>query len=148
MLNGVYILHEKAGVLRKASGNVLPNIDVNTTPRFNENQAIEFAKLEALDQAKKENDGELPEGLTFDAIENSTPELVIADKQYPRNSGEYTLAYTFELEFNSYPPRHDQYIFDAHSGSIIDIIPQVCHFDVEGTVKTKYYGERLSLIHI
>ncbi len=142
VLNGVYILHEKNGELKKASGNLLPNINVKTTPNFTQYQALEFSKLEALEQAKKENDGKLPEGLTFEAIENSTPELVVADKQYPRNSGEYTLAYTFELEFNSFPPRHDQYIFDAISGNIIDIIPQVCHIEVEGKVKTRYYGEK------
>lgn len=142
VLNGVYILHEKGDVLRKASGNVLPNINVKTTPNFNANQAVEYAKLEALDLTAKENNGQLPEGLTFETIENSTPELVVADKQYPRNSGEYTLAYTFELEFNSFPPRHDQYIFDALSGNIIDIIPQVCQIHVDGKVKTRYYGEK------
>ena len=146
VLNGVYILHEKEGALKKASGNILPNIRVNTTPNFDEKEAVNLAKLDALDDAIKENKGKLPEGLAFNSIHNTTPELYIADKQYPRNSGEYGLAYVFELEFHSYPPRHDQYIFDAHTGQIIDVIPQVCSFEVEGKVKTRYYGEQTVMV--
>ena len=65
VLNGVYILHEKAGVLQKANGNLLPNIDIKTTPAFSAKAAIETAKWEALDIIENENKGELPEGNKF-----------------------------------------------------------------------------------
>ena len=146
VLNGVYILHEHADVLQKANGNILPNIDVKTTPSISNENAILVAKNEAIRTEIADNHGTLPSGLTIDGIENSAPKLVIVDKYYPENSGKYTLAFQFELEFNSFPPKHDEYLVDAHSGEVISMISQVCHVNVPGTVKTKHYGDRMVMI--
>ncbi len=146
VLNGLYILHEKDGVLKKGNGNVLPNIELATTPQFSENEIVKVAKFHALNEAKKENNGTLPADLNFETIEFTNPELFVSDKFYPRSTGQYTLAYQLELEFHSFPPRHDLYTIDAMSGQIIEVMPQVCHLHVDGSVETKYYGKRAVVV--
>ena len=142
VLNAIFTLHEKKGRIKKGNGNIFPNININTTPSLSKKEVASIAKNHSIHNVLSENQDEWPDGFDENLVDTETPILVIADKHYPSTSGTYTLAFQFEVSHHSLPPRHDEYLVDAHSGEVIAAIPHVCEINVDGIAKTKYYGEQ------
>ncbi len=142
VVNGVYILHEKNGLLKKGNGNIFPNIDLPIKPTLSKKEIVNRAESHALNQVLNENDGQIPEGFSQNTLHTEDVELVIADKNFPNKSGIYRLAYRLVVGYDALPPQHDEYLIDAQNGNIISIIPQVCEINVDGVANTKYYGEQ------
>ena len=142
VLHGAYILHEKNGQIVKGNGNIFPNINLSTHPTFSKNEIIDKAKEHAISEVLNENNGQYPEGFSLNTLHSEGIELVVADKNFPKKSGDYCLAYRLTVGYNASPPRHDEYVIDAQNGKVISVIPQVCEINVEGVANTKYYGEQ------
>jgi len=135
-----YILHEQNGIVKKASGDLLPFISLSTTPSLPSAEAKLLVSNYINSTLLSKTEGAatvLPEW-SFEQAE-----LVVIDKAYPDFSGDYTLAYHVIISnlegLNQY--RQSVYI-DAQQSNIIASISEIAHTNVEGIAMTKYYGEQ------
>ena len=140
VIGSQYTLHEKNGVIKRATGNILPHIDLSSVPTLAE------AKASTIAQEFYENYLYQKTGITAPtAWQLSKPELVIMDRAYPEVSGNYALTYKIILSddgsFNQ--PIQEVFYIDAHTGRIIDHLNLIAHTSVEGLAKTKFYGEKV-----
>ncbi len=140
VLGSKYTLHQKEGTIKRATGVLLPYIDVSTDAQLSaakaEDIAIKFCDNYIFEHA---------EILDNDNWEVSIPELVIMDQKYPNLSGVYKLAYKVvvseETAFNQ--PFKEAIYINANDGSILTHLPLIAHTNVEGLAKTKLYGEQV-----
>ncbi len=125
LFGGTYILHEKNGVVVRASGNYSPKIDINTKPSMNAASALNFAK-----QTMKADKY---------AEAQPSPVLCLIDRAFPKVSEAVKLAY--QVDLTSTEPFDKRRIFlDAHSGKVISQFPLILQEGVPSTAKTRYYG--------
>ncbi len=135
-----YILHEKDGLVKKGSGDILPFISIATIPSINkaeaESAAVQYTNTIIL--SKTEGRARvLPE---WD-IEQA--ELVVMDKAYPEFSGDYLLAYHVIVSNLGGRDQYRESIYvDASSSNVIEVISEMAHTSVEGLANTFYYGEQ------
>ena len=144
VVGSMFTLHESEQVIRKATGNILPFINVNTRPE------IEF------DHFKDDIKNQLMEsmdnlGYTFkinqEKIHYHNEGLKIMDKGYPKFTGNYVLVYHIvaEPDDHDFPFKEDIYI-DANTGNLVNHFSVVHTHNVPGVVKTKYYGQQNVII--
>ena len=135
-----YILHEKDGLVRKASGDLLPYISLSTAPAINAEESRAAAKRYVNATLLSQTDGKatvLPEW------DYDKTELVVIDKAYPAFSGDYTLAYHVIVSNLDGPNQYKQSVYvDAMQSNVITTISEIAHTNVEGLANTKYYGEQ------
>lgn len=135
-----YILHEKDGFVKKASGDLLPNISLTTKPRLNAAEAKTEVSHFINSTLLSKTDGA---AVVLPEWDLEQAELVVIDKAYPAFSGAYTLAYHVIISnldgVNQY--RQSVYI-DANQSNIIASISEIAHTNVEGIANTNYYGQQ------
>lgn len=134
------VFHEQYGVLKKVSGEYLPLIALNTSPKLSEDTAKELLKQQII-QHVFEEDGNVMD--VYEKLKYHNATLVIVDRAYPEFSGDYTLAYEIEASFDSPHYHKSRYIIDANNGEKIQEIDRICHVGVEGVANTRYYGEQV-----
>ena len=145
---GTYILHEKEGQVKKANGHLFKNIGVNTTPFLDEGEVLEKA-LKAFPAERYAWENPISEKIRQRiqkdplATHFPRPELVVMDRAYPKQSGDYALAYKFIIKREAPMMDRQQLWYDAHSGELLLAI-NLMHetHGEEGTAITRFHGER------
>ncbi len=134
-----YTLHQKDGVVQKATGVILPNIEVNTNPSVSPQVAKEVG-IKFIDNIIFSQRG----ANVTTHWHTTNPELVIIDVNYPKVSGNYSLAYKFQIsdERDHNHPILETFYVDAHSGLVIQHLSNLAHTSVEGIANTSLYGEQ------
>jgi len=138
VLCGNFTLHKRNNELIKGSGNILPNINIETKPNLTPDIIIEIANNEVLSNQFKNSKSTIYK----EKMTSTKPLLVIVDKQYPNFSGEYILAYEVDISFNTNLPHNDKIIINANTGEVIKTTPQICFINVDGIANTKYSGKQ------
>ena len=144
VVGAAYILHEKDGAVKKASGDLLPYISLSTSPAFNASEAKLQAKKYVNSMLLSKTEGT---ATVLPAWDYEKSELVVIDKSYPEFSGEYTLAYHVIVSNLDGRNQYRQSIYvDAIQSNIIASISEIAHTNVEGIANTKYYGEQRIIV--
>ncbi len=120
-----YILHEKAGKVRTATGHFSPHANATATPGINATTAVAFAK-------------KAMEATAYDP-KKTEPVLCFVDPAFPKVSETLRLAYQVDLH-STEPFDKRRYFVDAATGKIINQLPLILHQGVPSTAKTNYYG--------
>ncbi len=146
VLGAEYILHTKNGYVEKANGKLARSIHTSVQARINSVQAIEEA-LSYL-PAKRYMWDDPKEEAQLKKIKNDeqatyypSPELVLVDREYPKHTGHYILAYVMDV-FQAEPFRKERVLVEAYYGHIIQSFNTLDHQMSHGTANTRYNGER------
>lgn len=125
IVGGTYILHEKNGVVARATGYYAADIRVETQARLSANTALSFAKqhLKAEEYAEAQQQ----------------PVLCLVDPQFPGNSGTLRLAYQVDLNIVEPFDKRRLYV-DALSGKVFKQLPLILNEGVPSKAQTRYYG--------
>lgn len=133
VMGGELIGHTSNGIVNYITGNILPEINLLTTPSYSANEAIEKALVAS---GSEEYYWERYQGESL-----PTAELCIIDKAYPEFSGDYQLAYKVNI-YSVAPLDKSVYFLDAHTGQVVQKISEICQESVPASGLTLYYGER------
>jgi len=143
VIGGNYTLHYFDDVLQKASGNLLPFINVNIRPTL------------TFEDAKDQLPTQLEESmeafgywlkLSDINIHYHNKGLVVIDQVYPDFSGQYQLAYKILIDSHDDVPFSENVYINAHTGKLINHFSNIHVHNSPGVVKTKYYGEQNVII--
>ncbi len=139
VIGGTYVVHAQNNIVKKSTGTLLPNIDLDTEAGKSVNEIYNALRIQLLKKKKIESQN-IKAFLEDLSIENHT--LCIIDSAYPNFSGNYRLAY--KVVASNIHPGYDRadYILDASTGKLIFTNSHVCSSSVEGVAKTRYYGEQ------
>ncbi len=140
VIGATYTLHEKAGVLKRATGNVFPHISLDINPSLLENKIEAIAPLQLEQQLI--NSGELDQSAELE-WKTDLPQLCIIDAQWPTYSGKYKLAYEVLVKADANLPIKQKVYIDAETGEFINNFTQIIHHAVDGIAETKYYGTQV-----
>lgn len=140
VIGGQYVLHFKNEYLEKGSGNILPKIMVDIKPDQDWKDGVQKI-IEQLRLSMKLYEYPNVELVPEDLNEMG---LCVIDRSYPDFSGNYTLAYRFELlsEENGELLLNEEIYVDAHKLDLINHFSRVHFHRVKGVAKTRYYGEK------
>lgn len=139
VFGSVYVLHEKAGQVKSASGYYLPALDLDVRPTIGEEEALSYAmqKMNATEYMwESDHLSSLAE-----IHERPRPELCIIDAAFPDVSEQEVLAYKVEL-FSAEPYDRQQYFIDANNGTVLLQLPLLHDQGVPAVGVTRYYGEQ------
>ncbi len=125
IVGGTYVLHEKNGVVERATGYFYPSVRTETQPKMNANTAQSFAKQ----YLKAERFAE----------EQPQPILCIVDPDFPLNAGSLRLAYQVDLTTLEPFDKRRLYV-DALTGKILNQLPLILKEGVPSKAQTRYYG--------
>lgn len=140
VVGSAYILHEKDGIVKKATGDLLPYIDISTTPSIDAS-AARLAAASAVNTTLLSKTGGAATVLPDWHYDKT--ELVVIDKAYPAFSGDYTLAYHVIVANVEGANQYIQSVYvDANQSNIIASISEIAHTNVEGIANTNYYGQQ------
>ncbi len=140
----VYMVHEKEGLVRKANGDVVSDLDVSLIPTLTEQEALS-SLLEHIGATKYAWEDPISEAMLQHQLQDETAthypqgQLVIASPKDDLVAEHYALGYKFEVETIE-PFSHMVYIVNAHTGAIIAQTTLLCQNDVVGTCNTHSYG--------
>ena len=140
VIGGSYTLHEKEGEIKKASGNILPFIDVETSAQIPASRANTIAS-NYMDHLIRLHNPQI-ESISWELQNNG---LCVIDKDFPQVSGDYLLAHQIIVSYEEdldYPVKQQFYI-NAQTGQIIDNYTLIAHTSVEGLALTKFYGQQV-----
>lgn len=133
-----YILHEKDGVVKKASGDLLPHISIPTAPAIDAEESKWAAKRFVNSTLLSQTEGK---ATVLPQWDYDKAELVVMDKAYPAFSGDYTLAYHVIISNLEGPNQYKQSVYvDAMQSNVITSLSEIAHTNVVGVANTKYYG--------
>ena len=138
VLGGDFYIHSLKGNVHSVNGYVWRGLDLNTTPAITAQTAIELAE-QACNVTMLQKEG-LKNEIEY-SIEH-TPELCVADRQYPKYSGEVALVWMVDISYQAGYPHKDRVLIDAHTGVWVTTIPLVMSENIEVEVATKYIGKR------
>lgn len=130
-----YIIHTRDEHITSANGKFLPEIKTSTKPKLNEGQALDFAM--------EDMNAEFYSWQVDNKTKSGKPEveLVIMDKDFPKFSGDYKLAYRIELR-SLRPVDGQEYFIDALNGMVLNKISLHKDGGVPATGTTRYYGDQ------
>ncbi len=120
-----YMLHEKDGKVKTATGHYRPQVSMSATPSINVATAVALAQRDM--QAKTYSDKE------------TEPILCFIDPAFPKVSESLCLAYQVDAH-STEPFDKCRYFVDATSGKIITQLPLILREGVPSKAKTRYYG--------
>lgn len=141
VVGAAYILHEKDGVVKKASGDLLPYISLSTAPGMNAAEAKSAAAGYVNSALLSETEGK---AIVLPEWDYDQAELVVIDKAYPKFSGDYTLGYHVIISSVEGANEYRQSVYiDATQLNLIASISEIAHTNIEGIANTKYYGEQI-----
>ena len=139
-----YILHEKAGVIQKANGRLIRDINVTTEPQISDGEALQILldynnieKFAWEDEFMEKNLKEIKE----DSLATYCPkgELVLLSPELETATESHRLAYKFDI-FSIEPYDRNYFYVDAQTGEIIKQLTRIHENDVQGVASTNYYG--------
>lgn len=139
VLGSSYILHQQNGLVKKSSGYLFPDINLDVNPVFDVDQINAEIKNQIITQNKDEH---VNLASLYHEIKISDVRLAVMDKAYPSFSGGYVLVYELVAEYTKPHHHKARYVVDASTGLILDEFEMICEVHVEGTAKTRYYGEQ------
>ncbi len=130
-----YLVHTKDGLVISSNGSYFPGIQLSIEPSLSQEQALRIAmnEMDAEEYAW--------EAQTKNRNERPQPQLVIIDREIPKVTGNYKLAYKVEIR-STKPVAAMSYYVDAQQGNILFEITEHKTHAVPGKGKTKYYGEQ------
>lgn len=144
VVGAAYILHEKDGVVKKASGDLLPYISLSTKPALDAAES-KFVAARFVNSTLLSNTG--GKATVLPEWDYNKAELVVIDKAYPEFSGDYTLAYHVIVSNLDGPNQYKQSVYvDAMQSNIIASISEIAHTNIEGIANTNYYGEQRIIV--
>jgi Zn-dependent metalloprotease len=120
-----YILHEKDGVVKTATGQFHPDIMLSSRPGIDAETAVAYAKRHLKARKYHTNQAE--------------PILCFIDPAFPKSSETLRLAYQIDLH-STEPFSKQRYFIDAANGKVLTQFPLVLEEGVPSTAKTRYYG--------
>ncbi len=136
---GVYILHEKNGIVHSMNGELF-SIESSDEASISKQKAIDLA-LRHIPAEKYGWETTLGGGQTELLSEFPNPELVWVPESLNFKDGNFKLAY--KMDVYAVRPEHRSWIYvDAQNGKIIAEEDRICHTNIEGTVQTVLSGER------
>ncbi len=140
VLGGIYILHEKEGIVHSINGELF-HFEASTTPSISEEEAIDKA-LRHIPGEKYGWETTLGGGQTELLSEYPDPELYWVPENLNFKEDNFKLAYKMDV-YALVPHPHRSWVYiDAQNGKIVAEENRICEFDVEGTVKTVLSGDR------
>ncbi len=143
VVGGTYILHEKDGLVKKATGCIYPYINLSTKPSLDKF----YAKHKAYSFMEKKLSHEYDQ---FDSAsfhyKTKVKNLCVIDTKFPDFSGEYRLAYQIELIGFLNGPIKEKIYIDAQNGQILFSYSDIHHTNIKGKGNTIYYGEQEFMI--
>ncbi|MBK8564380.1 MAG: M4 family metallopeptidase [Saprospiraceae bacterium] len=125
IVGGTYILHEKNGVVERATGCYAPDVRVETNAKLNASTALSLAKQQ----------------LRADKYAETQPQpiLCLVDPQFPTNSGMLRLAY--QVDLTSIEPFDKRRLYvDARAGKVFMQLPLILNEGVPSKAHTRYHG--------
>ena len=141
---GIFLVHEKTGAVLTFNGEWASGINLQSTPSFSKEQAIEKALVEL--PAEKyiwEDAGAVAMLRKIKKSEAASfypqPELVWLNPQFNLKTQNFRLAYKMEVQAEL-PLFRQQVYLDAVSGEIIQSIDLLHDTNVPATAETKYSG--------
>jgi len=136
IIGGSLILHADKQTVLKSVGQIVPHLDINTSPNFLGSQVVSMATEGIQHILVKDNILNVDEQIDWKSTHSH---LVIMDRAYPNKSGDYRLAYQSDVHGAN---RHYDIFIDAHTGEILAYINRIHSTPIEGTVETNYYGNQ------
>ncbi|MDB4438823.1 M4 family metallopeptidase [bacterium] len=139
VVGGNYTLHLLGDKTQKASGNLLPFVNVSTTP------SLSFDEVKThISSQLEQSMNELGYWLKLSEIKVHyyNKGLKVIDAAYPDFSGEYQLAYNVEAVSYDDSPFNENVFISAHTGKLINHFSNIHVHNSPGVVKTRYYGEQ------
>ena len=130
---GIYYLHYHKNILSQGSGNIYPNIDIDTEPSISASTADKIAQRVARAHAAEHHH-------PIHDLQSNSPSLVIMDRNYPTFSGQYALAYKVNLQEMD-GTSNETYYVDAHKGQVRFVENHICNHGVPSRGQSFYYGE-------
>lgn len=143
VVGGNYTLHLKDETLQKATGNLLPFVNVSTQPSL----TFEEVKTQISDQldVSMKSLGYWLE-LKDIHVHFHNKGLIVIDNSFPDFSGNYSLAYNVAAVTHGEVPFNEDIFINAHTGKLINHFSNIHVHNTPGIVKTKYYGEQNVII--
>ncbi len=134
-----YILRTKNQIVQKARGIIVPDLEIDMTPRLDSNLALAICKDYLLNE--KYDPQSLPHfgNIDWEIKEN---ELVIIDGSFPTRSGNYILAYHIRLAYDDFKPIDQSLFLNASTGEVLSSYPHIHSAPIEGEHETFYYGKQ------
>lgn len=142
----IFLVHEKDGFVQTFNGKLVPNLDVDASPAFSKEAAIEEA-LQVLPAEKYIwEDGGAEKMLqqirrNDDATFYPNPELVWTKKSGIFNQISYRLAYKMDIQATQ-PLFRQRLFLDAVDASVLQNIELMHTVNAIGTAETAYSGTR------
>jgi len=141
---GEYLTHEKDGNLVSANGIWLDNINVNATPKINEQKALKMAMKHIGAsvykwQVAEEESVLKTESNNTNATYYPKGELVIISKDFDFQKRDMRLCYKFDV-FAQAPLSRNWIYIDATNGEVVATEDRIESVDVPATGTTLYSG--------
>ena len=140
--DGVYLLHEKDGLIHTSNGYIVKGLDMEVTPTLSEIEALELL-LNHIDADEYAWENEAMESFLQKQYEEKdtthypSGKLMIMTPDYEAENKNYHLTYQFDV-YATQPHHYHSYYVDAHTGEVVDEYSHFCHAD--GSGDTGYYG--------
>lgn len=140
----VFILHEKNGKTTSGNGTIVKGLKISSRAAIKPENVIQKA-MEAVPSEKYAWQDSNCEQMLKEVKNNPfathfpVPELVVFDKKFSRDAGNYRLAY--KTEIYSLEPLARKYVYtDAITGEVLHTINMIQNTDVPANGVTKYNG--------
>jgi len=139
VVGGNYILHMRNNILEKATGNLLPYLEISIKPSL----SFDDIKTNISDQLQTSMiKYDYWANLDEIQVDYKNKGLKIIDAAYPNFSGNYQLAYKVAAITQDDLPFDEDIYINANTGKLINHFSNIHVHNVPGVVKTKYYGEQ------
>lgn len=140
-----YHIHAKEGNVYFSNGHLHPNITLgNMKVSLSLEEAQSIIKEKILREYALEESPFINEADDV-MMTTESSKLVVVDRSYPNQSGQYKLAHYIQIEVKD-PYDKRIVLVDVESGKIIHDQSIVCTFGVEGKGKTRFYGEQTFIV--
>lgn len=139
VLASSFILHEQNGIVKRSTGSLLPdiNIDINPTQTLSAIQATLRNHILISEEVSSTDLFKLNEEMVL-----GEPRLCIMDRAFPDFSGKYKLVYELTVEKQIPEFESKIYYLDANTSEILYELNNIHGVSVQGQANTNYYGSQ------
>ena len=138
--NAVWLVHEKDGLAKMANGNIVKNLNVETTASLSEEEALQYAFNSVNAEVWAWEDDNFSAMAESEAGFYPQGELVLVSPDMEKGNASaesYRLAYKFDVFAVSPLSRHYIYV-DAQNGNIVTSLNRIHDTDVDATGTASY----------
>ena len=138
--NAVWLVHEKDGLAKMANGNIVKNLNVETTASLSEEEALQYALNSVNAEVWAWEDDNFSAMAESEAGFYPQGELVLVSPDMEKGNASaesYRLAYKFDVFAVSPLSRHYIYV-DAQNGNIVTSLNRIHDTDVDATGTASY----------